>query len=202
MAVNISLSDEDAPASPNFVSFVAALVQGCDPGMGGWPRCGMKPLQVSERENSTKALSNARIAMSSAVGKSCVREAYDLFAKMAVGNMKAVREYAGQFRFSFIVGAPRTGGYYITGESFRALGYDVNRIPLPVASDLYPAIIRFWASDSWNTWSLCLQQIAEYLVVVNRFFGGNHGGGINEVPVVVPKKLVCAAYEGRLLRNA
>jgi hypothetical protein len=96
------------------------------------------------------------------------------------------------------VGAPRSGGKYLTKELFRALGHDPMHVPAVLAHDGFPEAGPWRFDRSGTTWVKSLHTMAEYLAMVELFFAA---ADPREGPIVVPKKATKAAYAPGLFQS-
>jgi hypothetical protein len=112
--------------------------------------------------------------------------------------MSPLQELQSRFHFVTFIGIPRTGGSYLTAELYRALGLVPAHVPNGLAHDSFPEAGPFQLQPGANSWMVSMKTIAEYLTMVEIFFGDRkpHDGKI-----VVPKKLTKAAYAGGLFHS-
>ena len=128
-----------------------------------------------------------------------VSRAYELFVALLIGDIAPLRAVQDRFRFFLVVGIPRSGGKYLTKQLFRALGHDPKAVPEVLGHDAFPDAGPWRFSKSGNGWMSSLQTMAEYLTMVEIFFGDrNPGGGT----IVVPKKMMKAPYAAGLFHTA
>ena len=124
--------------------------------------------------------------------------AYELFVALLIGDVDTIRAVQQRFRFVLVVGAPRSGGKYLTKELFRALGYDPSRVPAVLAHDGFPEAAPWRFDQAGNTWVESLHTMAEYLTMVELFFAA---ADRHEDHIVVPKKATKAAYAPGLFQS-
>ena len=140
-----------------------------------------------------KAAENAQKVMQTQDGQRYIARAYQLFVGLLTGNIELIKDIQLKFHFINIIGVPRNGGSYVTKEAYRALGYDPNKVPNVIAHDGFPEAGPFRFGKSVNSWTASLTTMAEYLTMIEIYFGDAkpHTGKI-----VVPKKLLKGAYAG------
>jgi hypothetical protein len=140
-----------------------------------------------------RAVTDAPRVMESERGRNWVSRAYTLLFALMSGQLTLIQELQARFHFINIIGIPRTGGSYLTAELYRALGRDPSSVPNALAHDGFPEAGPFELQPGSNSWILSLQTMAEYLTMVEAFFGGDrrHSGKI-----IVPKKLTKGIYAG------
>jgi hypothetical protein len=199
MSVRITLTDSQMPPSEQFLEFIDSWLTGVEFDGGTWATYGQeRPERFGRRLSpGTSHELWQRIADSSA-GMRYLGRAYELFVALLIGDVDAIRAVQQRFRFVLVVGAPRSGGKYLTKELFRALGHEPSRVPAVLAHDGFPEAAP-WRLDRYgNTWVESLHTMAEYLAMVELFFAATdrHDGYI-----VVPKKATKAAYAPGLFQS-
>lgn len=193
MGVEIKLTDREIPVSPVFVDFLAHIVDGKPFDDAQWHDQLSEELSSEHRGVVEKARENAERVMGSETGKHAIARAYQLFVALLTGNLELVRDFQRRFHFINIIGVPRNGGSYLTKEAYRALGYDPQRVPNVIAHDGFPEAGPFRFGSGHNSWTMSLATMAEFLTMVEIYFGNakTHMGKI-----VVPKKLLKGSYAG------
>ena len=193
MGVDIKLTDRELPVSPVFVDFLVNALE-----TKRWPETNWhdqlsETLSHEHREVVGRAADNARQVMASDAGKRAVARAYQLFVALLTGNEAEIAKLQAKFHFINVIGTPRNGGSYLTMEAYRALGYDPTRVPNVIAHDGFPEAGPFRFQNGANSWTISLATMAEFLCMVEIYFGAAkpHLG-----KVVVPKKLLKGAYAG------
>jgi hypothetical protein len=193
MGVEIRLSDRELPVSPAFVLVLAPLLAG--EGFHG-ERWADQTSELLERDGSDRRVRAAQAAealMSTERGRTLVSRAYTLLYALLTGTLTALEEIQGRFRFVTVIGAPRSGGSYLTAELYRALRLPPQEVPNTVAHDSFPDAAPFDLQHGMNGWTATLKTTAEYLTLVEVFFDDREK---HEGRIVVPKKLTNAAYAG------
>lgn len=192
MGLEFKLSDRELPVSPVFVNFLAQALQGLPFDREIWAEQRSESLTPSQVVPQDVAAA-AAIVMGSAVGRERLTRAYTLLFSLLTGDLTPLHELQSRFHFVNIIGIPRTGGSYLTAELYRALGMVPAHVPNWLAHDSFPEAGPFQLQPGGNSWVVALKTMAEYLTMVEIFYGDKrrHGGRI-----VVPKKLTKAAYAG------
>lgn len=192
MGIDLKLSDKELPVSPMFVDFLTHVLDGKEFDESIWAD------QLSEemgnnKEIIQKAQENAKKVIESQVGQKHLLRAYDLLLALMTGDFEQIRNIQFKFHFINIIGVPRHGGSYLTAEVYKALGYNPNIVPNVIAHDGFPEAGPFRFMPHVNSWIVSLQSMAEFLTMVEIYFGKAkpHTGKI-----VVPKKLTKSAYAG------
>lgn len=193
MGVEFKLSDRELPVSPVFIQFLAQVLSKrpfereiwADQRSEALLRCG-DDLQRSANEA-------AAVVMGNPAGREWLARAYGLLFALLTGDPGALQELHARFHFVNIIGIPRTGGSYLTAELYRALGMAPEQVPNVIAHDSFPEAGPFQLQPGLNSWTMSLKTMAEYLTMVEIFFGEQprHFGKI-----VVPKKLTKGVYAG------
>lgn len=197
MGLEFKLTDRELPVSPVFIRFLAQAVSGRPLEEENWPDQRAEALapSASDPKRETEA---AAIVMGSALGRERLAHAYGLLFALLAGDLAPLQQLQSRFHFVSFVGIPRTGGSYLTAELYRALGMAPQRVPDALAHDSFPEAGPFQLQPGMNSWILSLKTMAEYLTMVDIFFGDRtpHSGKI-----VVPKKLTKGVYCGGFFRR-
>jgi hypothetical protein len=119
------------------------------------------------------------------------------FYNLATVRSDALEYLHKRYRFIAIVGAPRTGGSYLTGEAFSAVGYNPTAVPAAIAHDGFPEAQPITLSPGNNAWITSLLTTSEYLTLLDIFFPVSRNGQ----PQVVPKKLTKGVYAGSFFNS-
>jgi hypothetical protein len=193
MGVEIKLTDKELPVSPVLVDFLAHVVDNKEFESTGWHDQLSEEMSNDHVKIMEKAQENAQRIMSTEAGQRSVARAYQLFLALLTGDTEQIRDIQFKFHFLNIIGIPRNGGSYLTMEAYRAIGHDVNKVPNVIAHDGFPEAGPFRFLKGSNSWIASLHTMAEYLTMVEIYFGKNkpHYGKI-----VVPKKLLKGPYAG------
>lgn len=193
MGVEIKLTDRELPASPVFIDFLAHLIDGRSFDDRDWADQLSESLNYSMPDLAKRAADEAPRVMDNDRGRGWVSRAYTLLFALLTGQLGPIQELQARFHFVNIIGIPRTGGSYLTAELFRALGREPAAVPNALAHDGFPEAGPFELLPGSNSWILSLQTMAEYLTMVEAYFGNDrrHSGKI-----IVPKKLTKGIYAG------
>lgn len=200
MSVRITLTDDVFPPSGDFIDFLQQWISN-EPFDGtSWAEHGQERVRKLGRSSpSHDVLHRADVLIDGDEGLRYVSRAYELFVALLIGDMVPLRAVQDRFRFFLVVGIPRSGGKYLTKQLFRALGHDPKAVPEVLGHDGFPDAGPWRFGASGNGWMSSLQSMAEYLTMVEMFFGDAtpHGGTI-----VVPKKMMKAPYAAGLFHTA
>jgi len=193
MGVDIKLSDEQLPVTPVFIDFLRHIVEGKEFGGHEWHDQLSEELNTEQQAVIEAAAENAKKVVESPLGQQYIMHAYQLFVALLTGDTAPIRDIQFRFHFINIIGVPRHGGSYLTKELYKALGYDPEKVPNAVAHDGFPEASPFRFDHTVNSWTMSLQTMAEFLTMVEIFFGKAkpHTGKI-----IVPKKLTKGSYAG------
>jgi hypothetical protein len=198
MGLTLTLTDAELPASPAFIEFLHATLSGQHYFAGEWYAQEDEGL-ARDSDRFTDIEDKARFVSRHPRGKQLLLRAYRFFKELLTGNVATLREVQ-RFHFFFIIGIPRTGGTYLTKQLFRATAVDYRQVQNALAHDGFPHLANLSLRDSGNLHTNGLLQLAEYLTMVEIFFGQNgklsYRGGI-----VVPKKFTKAVYYFDLIRE-
>ena len=196
MSVRITLTDSHVPPSEQFVEFLDTWLAGVEFDGSSWAKHRFeRPPTIGAYAAPDGALERL---VGSTAGMQYLARAYGLFAGLLVGETDAIRQLQDQFRFILVVGAPRSGGKYLTKQLFRALGHDPLRVPAALAHDGFPEAGPWRFDRLGNGWIESLHSMAEYLVMVEMFFRSSDH---QSRPVSVPKKATKAVYAPGLFQD-
>jgi hypothetical protein len=193
MGVEIRLTDRELPVSPLYIDFLSHLLDGRPFDDGEWADQTSEALNFGLPEVQRRAEAAAPRVMNDARGRELVGRAYSLLMALLCGDLAPIEALQRRFHFVNVVGIPRTGGSYLTAELYRALGFTPRKVPFAVAHDGFPEAGPFEIAPAANSWVRSLQTMAEYLSMVELFFGG---GPPHQGRIVVPKKLTKGIYAG------
>ena len=193
MGVEIKLTDREIPVSPVFVDFLVHVVENRPFEKALWHDQLSEELSQEHKQIIENARQNAERVMSTEIGQRCIARAYQVFVALMTGNLELVRDFQRRFHFINIIGVPRNGGSYLTKEVYRALGYEPEKVPNVISHDGFPEAGPFRFDQGHNSWIMSLATMAEFLTMVEIWFGNakTHMG-----KVVVPKKLLKGSYAG------
>lgn len=193
MGVEIRLTDRELPVSPVFIDFLAHLLDGRPFDDHEWADQTSETLNFGLPELQRRAEAAAPGVMNDARGRAHIGRAYSLLLALLTGDFAPIGELQQRFHFINVIGIPRTGGSYLTAELYRALGIAPHSVPFALAHDGFPEAGPFEIAPQANSWVRSLHTMAEYLSMVELYFGARapHQGRI-----VVPKKLTKGIYAG------
>ncbi|MFI4979048.1 MAG: hypothetical protein ACHQIO_01740 [Nevskiales bacterium] len=193
MGVEIRLTDRELPVSPVFIDFLAHLLDGRPFDDREWADQTSETLNFGLPELQRRAEAAAPGVMNDARGRAHIGRAYSLLLALLTGDFAPIGELQQRFHFINVIGIPRTGGSYLTAELYRALGIAPHSVPFALAHDGFPEAGPFEIAPQANSWVRSLHTMAEYLSMVELYFGARtpHQGRI-----VVPKKLTKGIYAG------
>ncbi len=192
MSVRINLTDSHIPPSEQFLEFLNTWLAGAEFDGSVWATYGQeRPEQFGRRLTRSIALAGRARISESETGMRHLARAYELLVALIIGDVDAIRAVQQRFRFVLVIGLPRSGGKYLTKQLFRALGHNPRLVPAILAHDGFPEAGPWWFDRSGNAWIQSLHTMAEYLTMVELFFGAANKHGDH---IVVPKKATKAAY--------
>ena len=193
MGVEIKLTDKEIPVSPVFVDFLVHALEKREWPETNWHDQLSEELSNEHKKVMEKAGENAKRVMGTKAGQQAIARSYQFFVGLLTGNMELIREVQFKYHFINIIGIPRNGGSYLTMECYRALGYDPSRVPNVIAHDGFPEAGPFRFQQGVNSWITSLQTMAEFLTMVELYFG-KAKPFVGKIPV--PKKLLKGTYAG------
>ena len=198
MGIEFKMTDRELPVSPAFVHFLASTLAGEPQSAEIWADQISEVLVRDGPDRRQAAADAAALIMGSATGRELLARAYGLLFALLIGDLTHLRELQSRFRFVTVIGIPRTGGSYLTAELFRALGMVPQHVPHALAHDSFPIVGPFELQPGANSWICALKTVAEYLTMVEVFFGERDR---HDAKIVVPKKLTQAGYAGGLFHR-
>jgi hypothetical protein len=193
LGVEIKLTDRDLPVSPAFVDFLYRQIEIKDFDATWYDQLSeeLVPARFDERVKAAEGVANQ--VLQHPVGQKAIYRSYELLTAFLTGHPEKLRSLHDRFRFICVVGCPRHGGSYLVKQLFLALGSDPKRVPNVLAHDGFPNAAPFRFQGGHNSLTTMIQQMAEYLAMVEVFFADSRKG---DDLVVVPKKATKAAYHG------
>jgi hypothetical protein len=199
MGVEIKFTDKELPVSPGFIEFLHHWISN-EATDTSWHDQLSEMLVPAEFEKRLEhAESVADDVLRHPLGQQAIYRAYELFTAMLLGQFDKLAAFQERHRFICIVGCPRHGGTYLTKHLFAALGFDPPYVPNMIAHDGFPDAAPFQLAQRHNGYTAMMQQMAEYLAMVEVFFAGSR---LRDGRIVVPKKATKAAYHGAFFLNA
>lgn len=198
MGVEIKFTDRDLPVSPGFIEFLHHQVgdHAVDTSWHDQLSETLVPADFERRLRHAESVADA--VLQHPLGQKAIFRAYELFTALLLGQFEKIASFRERYRFVCIVGCPRHGGTYLAKQLFRALGLDPQRVPNMIAHDGFPDAAPFLFAPQHNGYTAMMQQMAEYLAMVEVFYGDSRADGQR---IVVPKKATKAAYHGAFFLN-
>lgn len=193
MGVELKLTDNQLPVSPVFIDFLLHIVENIPFEGAQWGDQLSEVMLSDQRRITEEAPENAKTVLAHPQGQAAIARSYQLLMALITGDLDAIKDIQLKFHFVNVIGIPRNGGSYLTKEIYRAMGYDPTKVPNVIAHDGFPDAGPFRFEQGLNSWTQSLHTMAEYLTMVEIYFGKNapHSGKI-----VVPKKLLKGTYAG------
>ena len=198
MGLSLTLTDQELPASPAYIEFLHATLTGGEYYAGSWFRQEEETL-ASDDERYEGIQAKADFLVAHPQGKAWLLRSYRFFKELLTGDVATLRDLQ-RFQFFFVVGIPRTGGTYLAKQLFRAGRIDYRQVQNALAHDGFPHLARLQFQEGANVHTNGLLQLAEYLTMVEVFFG-QHGSLQHGGRIVVPKKFTKAVYSFDLIRE-
>ena len=186
------LTGMQLPLSPVFIDFVARWLD--HSGFAGerWFDQRSETLSNLRTDIHGKAQCRLERILSHEAAHTAIEAVYRRFHELATSRATKLEQALSNYRFIAVVGAPRTGGSYLTAELFRALGYEPAAVPAALAHDGFPDAKPVSTSNGGNAWLGTLLSTSQYLTMIELFFASRVG----DRPVIVPKKLTKSVYAG------
>jgi hypothetical protein len=183
--------------SAAFVDFLAHWLDGDGYGTQSWPDQRLEHLRSNWHLRASAGTRLQRMQLDERMSSVCDR-LQSLQQQLAEGRLQQLREILASYKFICIVGAPRSGGSYLTSELFSALGRNPYETPSLIAHDGFPDF-RPFTFQHGNTYRLSICQAAEFAIALGLFYEA--GSAVKENALVVPKKLTKAAYAGEFVKE-
>ena len=199
MGVEIKLTDKEFPVSPVLIDFLHRTIAE-QPFEVTWHDQLSEQLIPADSENRQQAAQAvAERVLADPLGQRAVYRAYELFTALLTGVPERLRPFHERYRFICIVGCPRHGGSYLTKQLFRAVGMPGEQVPNALAHDGFPDSAPFKFDEQYNSLTVMMQNMAEYLAMVEVYFANSR---LFDNFVVVPKKATKAAYHGDFFQRS
>jgi hypothetical protein len=197
MGVEIKLTDREFPVSPVFIEFLHRHIEGRQFDVSWHDQLSETLIPAQAEEKQRAAVAVAEHVLQHPVGQKAIYRSYELLTALLVGQPEKLRFFQERYRFVCVVGCPRHGGSYLTKQLFLALGMDPDAVPNVIAHDGFPDAAPFQFKESYNSLTTMMQNMAEYLAMVEVFFANSR---LFDNCIVVPKKATKAAYQGAFFR--
>jgi len=192
-----SLTSEDLPISPIFIDFLARWLDKQPFAGESWFD------QISETLSNPGAAMRrtARLRLERLLldetAQDAISRVYRWFCDLGAAGASALEDFHKRYQFILIVGLGRTGGSYLTGELYSALGFDPRLVPAVIAHDGFPEAQPLALNRAGNPLITNLLSLSEYLTMIEMYFRSN----TTDVPIKVPKKLTKGVYSGGLFNS-
>jgi hypothetical protein len=193
MGVEIKLTDKEFPVSPAFIEFLHHHITEQQFDVSWHDQLSEVLVPADGEKKREVAQSVAESVLQDAVGQKAIYRSYELLTAILTGIPEKLRFVHERYRFVCVVGCPRHGGSYLTKQLFRAVGFDPDAVPNMIAHDGFPDAAPFEFKEQHNSLTTMIQNMAEYLAMVEVFFANSR---LFDNRVVVPKKATKAAYQG------
>jgi hypothetical protein len=191
MGIELKLTDRELPASPAFIRFLGQTLAPGATAPQVWPDQVSEQLGQRDDEPADNVTRLAEQIMRTQQGRDRVVRAYALFFALLTGALEPLAEFHSRFRFITVTGIPRSGGSYLTAELYRSLLIDPYTVPNSIAHDSFPPAGPYRLAPGFNSWTTTVKSTAEFLTMVEIFFGERCPHGDR---VIVPKKLTQSVY--------
>ncbi len=193
MGVEIKLTDKEFPVSAAFIEFLHRHIneQRTETSWHDQLSEVLVPADAEKKREVAQAV--AESVMQDAAGQKAIYRSYELLTAILTGVPDRLRFLRERYRFICVVGCPRHGGSYLVKQLFLAIGIDPDTVPNVIAHDGFPDASPFEFKDQHNSLTTMIQNMAEYLAMVEVFFANSR---LFDNRVVVPKKATKAAYQG------
>lgn len=199
MGIEIKLTDREFPISPYFVDFLYQHINSNTYSSDWFDQVkegGSK--QPGEEANRARSEQVISALAGNAVANQAVGRSYDLFLSLLLGRVDRLDALHARYKFIFIVGAPRSGGSYLTKQIYTALGMTPAHVPRVIAHDGFPDLSPFSLVDRFNQSTMMTQRMGEYLTMVELYFSAAKSRGNR---IIVPKKAYDAVYHGAFINR-
>jgi len=199
VGVEIKLTDRDLPVSPAFVEFLHRHIERTALDVTWHDQLSEQLVPARFDESVKAAEAVAQRVLEHPVGQQAIYRSYELLTVLLTARTEKLHSLHDRYRFICVIGCPRHGGTYIVKQLFRALGRKPEDVPDVLAHDGFPNAGPFRLAKGYNALTALMQQMAEYLAMVEVFFADSpRFDGV----VVVPKKATKAAYHGAFFSAA
>jgi hypothetical protein len=199
MGVEIKLTDKEFPVSPVFIDFLHRHIEEKDFEVSWHDQLSEELVPARADEAQKAAVAVAEQVLQHPVGQKAIYRSYELLTALLTGQPEKLRFFHERYHFICVVGCPRHGGSYLTKQLFLALGIDPDRVPNALAHDGFPDAGPFQFRENYNSLTTMIQNMAEYLAMVEVFFANSR---LYDNFVVVPKKATKAVYHGAFFNSA
>ncbi|HXF65336.1 MAG TPA: hypothetical protein VNK67_01380 [Burkholderiales bacterium] len=199
MGVEIKLTDKEFPVSPIFIDFLHRHIEEQPHEVTWHDQLSEELVPAQSEERQKAAVAVAEKVLQHPIGQQAILRSYELLTALMTGQPEKLRLYHERYKFICIVGCPRHGGSYLTKQLFLAIGMDAEQVPNAIAHDGFPDAAPFQFKEQYNSLTVMIQNMAEYLAMVEVFFANSR---VFNNLIVVPKKATKAAYHGAFFNTA
>jgi hypothetical protein len=193
MDIELKFNRQQLPLTLPFIDFLTRWYGGMEFPEQKWPEQLKEYLYDSEADFAANPGENFDRLMADPASRRSIGRVYDWLNTLMVADTRQMAELRCKFRFVSIIGIPRNGGTYVTKEIYRSQGYDPTTVPEAMAHDNFPDASPFELTDGHNSWISSLLTMAQYLTMVELYFGAK---ATAKHPVLVPKKVTKGVYAG------
>lgn len=184
------LREEDILLSPVFIDFLARWLDGMEGIHEQWFDQRSESLSSAGRQMRHTAEARLQRVVTHPTSQTAVSEVYRFLRGFCSEPYRVLQEIHSRFDFVVVAGIARTGGSYLTGELFKALGFEPERVPAAIAHDGIPEASPVTLMKQANAWLNTLMSASEYLVMLGLYFSS----AAADRRVIVPKKLTKGIY--------
>lgn len=188
----VILTDRDVTATPLFLGFLDTFLNKRTASFSWHDQTNEAAKRQGSEENVRSQTDIASI-LNDPRGRKAIKRSNELFAAILTGSVDKLAVLHRQFHFIAVVGAPRSGGSYLTKILFQAIGMEADQVPRTVAHDGFPDLSPFFMAPNFNAYTGMQRRMAEYLVMVELFFADSQP---SRTPKIIPKKASKAVYHG------
>jgi len=198
MGVNITFTDTELPVTSAFIEFIYSTIKNEPYRTGNWFQQQDESLSPDDK-NVKDINAKAQTVAADPEGSKYLLHSYRIFRELILGKTNILRDFS-KFRFFFVIGIPRTGGTYLTKQLFIARGLDYEGVQNAVAHDGFPHLSYSTFNEKGNAYTTGLLETAQYLTMVEVFFGRRKDPS-SKGSMIVPKKFTKAVYNFDLIRE-
>jgi hypothetical protein len=187
----INLNGDDFPPSPVFIDFLARFLGTTGFTEESWHDQLSEELSGAPRRMRDRSSVQLQRLALDGTAQAAISSAYGWFRELAISNLDSLRRLHERYRFTAVIGIPRSGGSYLIAELFSAMGYEPTSVPAAIAHDGFPEAGPTVFMPRHNGWMRMMLTAGEYIAMLELFFAKRQGARIH-----VPKKLTKAIYAG------
>lgn len=192
MDTQIILTDREVSATPPFLGFLDGFFNQRAL-FFSWHDQVSEAAKKQGTEANLRSESEIAATLNDPRAQRAIKRSNELFSAILTGATDKLETFHKQYRFIAVVGAPRSGGSYLTKILFQGIGMAADKVPRTVAHDGFPDLSPFFMVRNFNAYTGMQRRMAEYLVMVELFFADSQ---TSKSPKIVPKKASKAPYHG------